>query len=224
MKRLLLATTLLAALGSSHANAGNVVVTGYSTPDNDAFNVATTTAAGASDTPYSYYTGPVVFSVQGGPDITVYCVDLNHYLSSGVYKTGILDHNGEGQTISEFDSNRIGWIATIGAAALWINDTSHQLIAAAAQAAIWDIAYDADSPTSVSSDALFNTVLTAFLGDVFADKGYATALIPVDPLNNQEMVMGFAASTPEASTWAMGLIGFGLVALMGAAKGRRAFA
>ena len=213
MKKVLLAGAMFASL-SVPALAGNVVITGYSTPDNDAFNVATTTAAGASDTPYSYYTGPVVFSVQGGPDVTVYCVDLNHYLSSGTYKTGALDHNGEGQTISEFDSNRIGWIAGIGAEALTHADTSHQLLAAAAQAAIWDIAYDTDSPTSVSGNALFTTDLTALLGDVFADKGYANALIPVDPLNNQEMVMGFAASTPELSTWGMGILGFGAVGVL----------
>jgi PEP-CTERM motif len=187
----------------------NINYDSYSTPDNAGFNIATTTADGATDTPYSYYTGPVVSSLDGGGSLTVYCVDLNHFLAgSGMYTTGILDHNGEGQTITEFDSNRIGHIAAIGAAALGINDTAHQDLAAAAQAAIWDIAYDMDNPHSVTGDMAFSKDLSDLLFDPFANVGYATALLVPAGVDNQEMVTGFAASAPEPSTWAMMLLGF----------------
>ena len=111
MKKYLLAGALAGAFALP-AYAGNINYDSYSTPDNDAFNLATTAADGATDTPYSYYTGPVVFALSGGGSITAYCVDLNHFLaSSGMYTTGRFDHNGEGQVVSELDSWRIGNIA-----------------------------------------------------------------------------------------------------------------
>jgi PEP-CTERM motif len=214
MKRLLLSTAMALGMASA-AYAGPVNYTGYSTPDNAGFNSVTTTANGASDTPYSYYTGPVVFTVSTG-NITAYCVDLNHYLQgSGLYNTGILDHNGEGQVISEFDSNRIGHIAAIGAAALQFGDLGHQLIAAAAQAAIWDIAYSSDNVTSVANTGNLQTDITTLLGDHFSNNGYARALLVPDGVDNQEMVTGFGSAVPEPSTWAMGLAGFAFLGAMG---------
>jgi hypothetical protein len=212
MKKYLLATALLGAV-SLPAYAGNITYNGYSTPDNRAFNTFTTTADGAPDTPYSYYTGPVVLALSGGGSLTVYCVDLNHFLAgSGTYSVGILDHNGEGQTISEFDSNRIGHIAAIGTAALAHPDLANQDLAAAAQAAIWDISYGTDHPSSVTSDNILTGYLATLLGDHFADRGYATAYIPFGDAPNQEMVGGFATAVPEPSTWLLGLSGFGFIA------------
>jgi hypothetical protein len=208
VKKYLVAGALAGAFALP-AYAGNINYDSYSTPDNAAFNIATTTADGATDTPYSYYTGPVVFSLDGGGSLTVYCVDLNHFLAgSGMYTTGILDHNGEGQTITEFDSNRIGHIAAIGAAALTHSDLADQDLAAAAQAAIWDIAYDGDHPSTTSGDTIFNGDLATLLVDHFANVGFATALLVPAGVDNQEMVTGFAASAPEPSTWAMMLLGF----------------
>lgn len=222
MKRYLLAAALAGAF-STTALAGNVSYDSYSTPDSVGFNIATTTAAGATDTPYSYYTGPVVFALSGGGSLTAYCVDLNHFLAgSGLYTTGIFDHNGEGQVISEFDSNRIGHIAQIGAAAEGFSDLAHQLIASAAQAAIWDIAYAVDGATTTSSNALFDGDLATLLGDHFNDVGYAQALLVPAGVDNQIMVTGFAASAPEPSTWAMGIIGFAMIAGMGWKRNRTA--
>jgi hypothetical protein len=224
MKRFLLST--VAALGlASAAHATNISYDSYSTPDSVAFNLATTTATGATDTPYSYYTGPVVFSLTGGGSLTAYCVDLNHFLaSSGMYTTGLFDHNGEGQAISEFDSNRIGHIALLGAAALGLGTNAGNLIAAAAQAAIWDIAYAVDGATTTSSNSLFNTDLSDFLGDHFTGGGYATALLVPAGDDNQLMVTGLAAGAPEPSTWAMGIIGFAVLGFMGYRKSRAASA
>jgi PEP-CTERM motif len=225
----LLATTALALVLASPAWAGPslgevTIVYGYDTPDGQSFNSVTTTATGAPDTLYSYYTGPVVFH-SSWPDITVYCVDLNHFLQTpSLYLFTKLTTNGEGQPISEFDSNRIGHIALIGAAALAAGGTANLDLAAAAQAAIWDISYDTDSPLSTSADPTISADISTLLGDVFPNVGYAMAMQPYaqgwpeSGSASQEMVMGLTTGVPEPSTWAMGLIGFGLIGLMGYRK------
>lgn len=219
MNKLLLITAALCAFAAP-AFAGNVSYDSYSTPDTQAFNDVTTTADGASDTPYSYYTGPVVFALSGGGSITAYCVDLNHYLqNSGLFTTGILDHNGEGQLISKFNSNRIGNIALLGAAALAAGGTANLDKAAAAQEAIWDIAYGSDHPSFSTSDGTIEADIYGYLGESFAMLGYANALIPVG--DNQMMVTGFAGSVPEPSTWAMGLMGFAGIAGLSLLKRRQ---
>jgi PEP-CTERM motif len=129
-----------------------------------------------------------------------------------------LTENGEGQAISEADSNRIGWIAGIGARALAAGGTANLDLAAAAQAAIWDIAYAGDSVTSVTADPTISADLATLLGDVFPDRGYATAMQPFgvgwpDVGASQQMVIGFNA--PEPSTWAMMLLGFAGLACAG---------
>ena len=45
------------------------------------WNNVTTTATG-TDTPYSYYTGPVVSGLSNGISVPVNCVDLKHFLTS----------------------------------------------------------------------------------------------------------------------------------------------
>ena len=217
IKKLSFAAALCAL--ATPALATNLTVLSYSTPDGLAFNDVTTTATGAPDTPYSYYTGPIVFGLSDGSSVTVYCVDLNHFLaSSGTYALVPLTENGEGQAISEADSNRIGWIAGIGARALAAGGTANLDLAAAAQAAIWDIAYAGDSVTSVTADPTISADLATLLGDVFPDRGYATAMQPFgvgwpDVGASQQMVIGFNA--PEPSTWAMMLLGFAGLACAG---------
>ena len=215
MRNLLLATVAALALSAGSAHALNIVVNGTSTPVNDGFGTVVTNALGA-DTPYSYYTGPIGFSVQNSNPITVYCVDLNHTLHNGTYTFGILNTNGEGQTISEFDSNRIGHIAAIGFAAM---NSGHSFLAVAAQAAIWDISYDGDGSSSSSGNAEIQNDIGTLLGDTFADTGYAKALIPygegwyANSGANQAMVL--ASGVPEPSSWALMLSGFGLIGMAG---------
>jgi hypothetical protein len=202
MMRVLLLATALAGLAPIAAHAGEIIVTGYDSPDGDAYGTGLING-------YSYYDGPVTLHVQGGPDITAYCADLSHELQGWVgYSYGLLTQNGQGDPISQALSNRIGHIAQLGFAALGANDG---FLASAAQLAIWSLEYDA-TPTfynsTVQSD--FGTLL----GDVFANNGsYAIALIPDGnwPQNgslSQQMVVGLASGVPEPSTWAMMLTGF----------------
>ena len=221
MKKLLFSAALCALAAPAYAGP-QITVTDYSTPDGQGSNDVTTTAIGAADTPYSYYTGPVVFTLSDNSNLTVYCVDLNHVLqSSGTYMLTSLMFNGEGQSISEFDFNRIGHIAAIGSAALAAGGIDNLDLAAAAQAAIWDISYDMDSPTSVTADSVIAGDIAQLLGKSFANVGYATAVQPFGqdwPTNTsagQEMVVGFASGVPEPSTWAMGVIGFAMLGAVG---------
>ena len=216
MRKYLLGAALCAL--ATPALATTIDVVSYATPDGLAFNDVTTAYDG-----YSYYTGPVVFTLGDGSTLTVYCVDLNHYLQqSGTYAITDLTENGLGQTISEALSNEIGQIAMIGANALAAGGTANLEEAAAAQAAIWDLEY---STTSVSTDSVINTDLANLLGATYGNNGhYATALQPVGEgwyLNgnaSQQMVLGVAA--PELSTWAMMGAGFGLMGLAGWRKRR----
>ena len=158
---------------------------------------------------YSYYDGPVTLHVQGGPDITAYCADLNHELQSWVgYSYGLLTQNGQGDPISQALSNRIGNIAQLGFAALGANDG---FLASAGPLAIWSLEYNA---LRTFNNGVVQSDFQTLLGDVFANNGYyATALIPDGnwPQNgelSQQMVVGLASGVPEPSTWAMMLTGF----------------
>ena len=202
MMRVLLLATALAGLAPIAANAGEIIVTGYDLPDGEAYGTGLING-------YSYYDGPVTLHVQGGPDITAYCADLNHELQSGAgYSYGLLTQNGQGDPISQALSNRIGHIAQLGFAALGANDG---FLASAAQLAIWSLEYDV---TPTFYDGVVESDFQTLIGDVFANNGaYATALIPDGdwPQNgslSQQMVVGLASGVPEPSTWAMMLTGF----------------
>jgi hypothetical protein len=196
MKKILIGTALAVGL-STAAHATDITVTGYDTPDTQAFGTGEVLG-------YSYYDGPITLHVAGGADIVVYCADISHELQAAVYETGALTQNGLGGLISQSLSNRIGNIAELGFAS---NDGLFQ---SAAQLAIWSLEYNV---TPTFYNATVQSDFATLLGDVFANNGaYASALIPTDgwPTNlsaSQQMVTGMTA-VPEPSTWAMMLIGF----------------
>jgi hypothetical protein len=202
MLRVLLLATALASLAPISARASDITVTGYDLPDGNAYGT------GLIDG-YSYYDGPVTLHVQGGPDITAYCADLNHVLQGWAgYNYGVLDHDGLGNPISQALSNRIGHIAELGFAAL--ND-GDGLKASAAQLAVWSLEL---GQTPAFYNSIVESDFRTLLGDVFVNNGYyATALVPdggwpANPYASQQMVVGLASGVPEPSTWAMMLTGF----------------
>ena len=228
MKRLLLSTMLAAGLTSS-AYATNIDVISYSTPDGpEAFYSVTTTLAGDFDTPYSYYTGPIVFQLSTGKSIVVYCTDLEHWLQvPTTYAYGPLLLTGQGNPIPTQVSYEIGWIAQTGAAALLAGEKSglpavqKELdfdMAAAAQSLIWDFEYPAATTTFAATTD--GSQIEADWGILFDDalalpisKGNQPALA-IQPFDEDWWVNGSAsqqmvvASVPEPSTWAMMLAGF----------------
>ena len=225
MNTLVIATALAAVASVAPAYA-DIVVIGYSLPDGNSSGDVTTDG-------YSYYTGPITFTVQGSNNpITVYCVDLNHDLQTPTtYAYVPLTVNGLGVAISQQTSNEIGQIANIGFAELKAStnplDTPLQVTddldeAAAAQAAIWDLEY---STTSVTADSTISADITNLLGATYANNGeYALALQPVgegwygNASASQQMVLG----VPEPAAWAMMLIGFVGLAYAGHRKGKSA--
>jgi PEP-CTERM motif/Thioester domain len=209
-----LSAAFIAAL-SFRAHAADLTVNGYSLPDPDALDAGTVDG-------YSYYDGPVLLDTsQGG--ILAYCVDLNHELHGQDYNFADLTESGAGVVLTQAQSNRIGQIAIAGFAAEGLPTPDGQL-AAAAQLAIWSIAYNT-TPT------FFNTVqdpnivsdFNFLMGPDFTHNTgtYATAIIPVGgwPQStgvSQEMVIGLNAGTvPEPSTWAMMVAGFALIGALG---------
>ncbi len=98
--------------------------------------------------------------------------------------------------------------------------------AAAAQLAIWSIAYGV-APTSFNEgqDPGVTADFNYFTTESFSGAGLAEVLIPTDnwPTNgsaSQQMVIG----VPEAKTWIMLLAGFGMMGAMGYRKARAAMA
>ena len=217
MKKLLLATALCAL--AAPAYAGPVTLLSVGLPDPQAFDAGT-------ELGYSYYDGPVELTTQDGTTLSkflAYCVDLNHVLHSDLYTYGDLTENGAGVSLTQAQSNRIGQIAIAGFAAEGL-PTPDGTFAAAAQLAIWDVAYGV-APTFLNEAADpgltfdFNFLMSpAFQTNTGT---YATAFIPTDWPGtgaSQEMVIGLEVSTPELSTWAMMGAGF---ALMGAFSWKR---
>ena len=80
-----------------------------------------------------------------------------------------------------------------------------------------------DGATSTTSDMNIASDLAAFIGDHFSNVGYAQALIPLDPMDNQLMITGLS-SAPEPSTWAMGVIGFAVLGTLGYRRRTKALA
>jgi len=211
LRKLLLTTVSVIGLAAPAA-ASDLTLTGYSLPDGSAYGAGTIDG-------YSYYDGPVllnVLTVNGPANILAYCVDLNHELQGGVaYNYSTLTENGLGTAISPTLSNQIGQIAQLGFAALNASDGQ---MAAAAQLAIWSLEYNLPvtnfSTTQIQTD--FNTLInTAFLNT----GRLGQTIIPVgnwpaDSSLSQQMLIGLAPPTnptspvPEASTWAMMILGF----------------
>ena len=132
VKKLLLAAALCTLCAPAYA----VTLIGIGTPDPDAFDAGTVNG-------YSYYDGPVLLTTTDGVDTTsflAYCVDLNHELHGQDYSFGDLKEAGNAVSLTQAELNRIGRIAVAGFAAEGL-PTPDGVFAAAAQLAIWSIAY-----------------------------------------------------------------------------------
>jgi PEP-CTERM motif len=200
MMRVLLLATALASLAPAAVHAANVTVTGYDTPDPDAFNAGTING-------YNYYDGPIILHTSQG-DIIAYCADLQHDLHAQDYTFGLLTTRGDGTPISAALSSRLGHLASAGFAAFQTNNDD---LAAAVQLAIWSLEYNTTATNFANSTIAADFSLAESWS--FQNTGYATELIPVgdwpaDASLSQGMVVGFAAGAPEPSTWAMMLMGF----------------
>ena len=220
MRKLLLATTALLALTGA-ASAGPVyTLTSFNELDagGSGFNVSDS-ALGVN---YSGYAGPLQLntnvSTGGTQSFLAYCMDLIHILTTGqTYSLGSVGINGLSLNSSQI--HQIDAAANIGFA------SSDALVQAAAQLAIWRIEYG--SGLNVTTTGMnhtqeltdYNTILTEVMAA--GGDGGVDAFVPTNPGATQQMIVQVAA-VPEPSTWAMMLLGFAGIVVMGARNRRRA--
>ena len=207
MKKFLITAALCALTAPAYA----LHVSGYSLPDADAYY------AGQIDG-YNYYDGPVTLHIDGQPDVTAYCADLNHWLHGQDYHYGPLAENGLGDPLGKGVEPLIARIAEDGFNALKGGDGK---MAAAAQLAIWSLLYPGDPVTNFANQDIANDFdfLTHLKPPKKGDGFFIEALIPdgnwpADYGLSQQMIVGFSG-VPEPSTWAYGLMGFGLIGALG---------
>jgi hypothetical protein len=192
------------------AAAGTVNFTSVGTAYSDNSGIVNVNLGGAPDqpwtTPIMLYTGP-----DGtGTPIVVFCDDLFHYIyvpSEGTFNTGLVKNDSNGNTLTQQQSGTMGLIAQIGLA-----DYRNGLMdgAIAAQAAIWAVEYGLPHVSintgyggySLSDDNAIATYFSDYVNLQYTGSSYAEGLIGTAGVQSQ------ITGVPEASTWAMLLLGF----------------
>lgn len=202
-----LATVAAAALASS-ASAATLLVSSVGVYDWDRVHVL-----GHGD---EVSTG-IIFN----NNLLVFCVDLEHnigvtnYNPALIFTKGFLTVNGNGDAITESQSNRIGQLTSLARYFLGpvgpqpSTDTIHKL--EAVQAAIWSIEYN----TTVTSDfADVNGYIQDFLQVQDNGRGYSRSLIAHGPHVSSGVQNMSNGGVPEPATWTMMIGGFGLAGAM----------
>jgi hypothetical protein len=226
--RKLLMTTALAVCMAGPAFADPVIVTFTGTPDPIGQNFGTIN--GAAFGSYSGYAGPLSLNTDVYGSIIAFCLDLNHTIAStSNYNSSALGVFGNNQPLTAQQIADISYVAGIGFAAN-LSTASGQAMAAAAQIAIWDIAY---APTNSISLGINNaTVANDFNGlmahtfSPISNPGFQLVeLTPGAPWPNggSQALLVQVAAVPEPATWAMMLLGFAGIGLTALRKGGRKF-
>lgn len=170
----------------------------YKNPDADAQQIV-----------FNYGVGP------GEPTFTVwgFCVDIYRAISSGYYSQkpenlqyhlGDLTEDGHGNALSASQVQQIYGLAALGASLAKSGAADLQNKLSGIQGAIWAIEY----PTFTidgNTDAL-DAYIAGYVAQAPSLHGAAQVLIPDDG-STQSFVIG----VPEPATWAIMILGFGLV-------------
>ncbi len=193
-----LAGALLAGSLATAASAAQLVITDVETGNGDLGNVA---VSGYGNP----WTTPILMTDSLGHTYVVFCDDLQHTVNVGGgqhldYQWGQVTVDGFGNPLLPGVSNEMGQLADIGRADYLKSDEDGAI---AAQAAIWSLEYGA--PVS-STDATIQSDITADLLVKDNGEGPAIGLIALD--GTQSQIWG---DVPEPTTWAMILVGFGMV-------------
>ncbi len=162
--------------------------------------------------------GLILLTTSGGQIIPVFCVDLFHeigigggqsipYFSAPVTTDSSGSTSGSGNLLSTQQMGAIQTLVNIG-----FGDYAHNVPnlgdnLTALQGAIWDIEYGA---IVTSSDGAINSLIGSYVTYGWDHPAaFSYGLYPVGP-NGQGFgsSQGFVVGVPEASTWAMMLLGF----------------
>jgi len=234
MKTLALASaaTLLGLTAS--ANATSIDITNVQVPYG-LYGVQLTGGVLPGSSPYTVYlAGEIVLTTQFG-DLATWCVDLFHDIGLGgsyTYMTMPLTTDNSGSSPSTSNAltttqiDDISFLASYGTAALnaaiTAGGTTTELddLSAAIQAAIWQVEYG--TVATYSGDTGFGTDLSEIDALLPATMNYGGVQIgnPGDQglFNNQNLFT--TMTVPEPSTWAMMMIGFAGLAVVGYRKAK----
>lgn len=175
-----------------------------------------------------------------------YCVEIFDYLKKGLFSIADFSFDpGKEQKLKVLMTNTAGAIDAVDSAALTATQKTNQKknVSSAIQMAVWEIAFEtAGAPFSMTAGDFWmnGSGLTGLNGGVSSAQtlaqGFLTnintnawsqvdpnwsmkMLVPHDAANNQTQAFLVSTPVPEPSTWAMLILGFGLVG--GAMRNRR---
>ncbi len=175
-----------------------------------------------------------------------YCIDIYDYLKKGVFSIADFSFDpGKEQMLKVLMTNSAGAIDAVDSAALTATQKVNQKknVSSAIQMAVWEIAFETTgNPFSMTAGDFWmnGSGLTGDNGGVSSAQtlaqGFLTnintnvwtqvdpnwsmkMLVPHDAANNQTQAFLISTPVPEPSTWAMLILGFGLVG--GAMRSRR---
>ena len=217
MKRLL-ATTALALGLASPALASNITYDSYSFTGIGSIHIT-------SPNDITGGAGPITLYDKGAVVVAdAWCMDVNNYLANSGF-VGVAPFNlanadsglpGVPSTLSNNQLKVIGWLIDNG------DKATDSTLQGAFQVAIWSEEYG----SSFKYDSLglnFDTDVGNDLSLALSEaqtQGFAPLKISflVPGLDVSSQTLAFGSPVPEPSTWALGIIGFGLVGAMGYRK------
>ncbi len=167
-----------------------------------------------------------------------YCIDIFDYLRTGLFDIASFSFDAaKEQTLKVLMTNTAGAIGAVDSAALTAAQKAEQKknVSSAIQMAVWEVAFEtAGNPFSTTTGDFWmngsgltglnggvssaQTLAQGFLDNIntntwsHVDPNWSLKmLVPQDAANNQTQVFLVSTPVPEPSTWAMLILGFGLV-------------
>ena len=156
-----------------------------------------------------------------GPSLPVYtlwgfCVDLFHEIDAGngyqkpvnlQYHSGAVDNDSNGHALTVAQTSQIYGLANLGYQLVQSAASDLQNKLSGIQAAIWQIEYGTDGYSITPYDAGVQAYMASYITLAPSLNGAGAFGLYADDFKTQ----GFVIGVPEPATWAMMIVGFGLV-------------